>query len=434
MTPQSTFMIVASVREGQLDKLRTLLASMNKSNTQVDPNNTLVPFAQYSHLHVARFVILEANTADDIKEYGLAPYPWQPALAFLGDCDGDSNIFLAQLVARSEPGLKKIFAHCDDFSSHEINLLNWFKAHSHTPNANYINWIGRTVTQVHEEAILHKKLSAYLQKIVEDIGPGNARAIRQKLLSYIEFEKYEGRLVLTPVEPSSILWTISNLWHKLSIPLFLLLLLPLFLISAPFYAWYLRKLERSDPEIVIRPERQYIETLSLQEDHTITNQFNVLGEVKPGLFRLYTMKFALFLLNYASRHIYNRGFLTRVRTIHFARWVLMDNNRRVYFASNYDGSQESYMDDFINKVGWGLNLVFSNGVSYPQTKWLIKGGAGHEQKFKQTLRRHQLPSEVWYKAYPELTAYEISRNMLIRLGVEVRQANDKQIREWLALI
>ena len=32
------------------------------------------------------------------------------------------------------------------------------------------------------------------------------------------------------------------------------------------------------------------------------------------------------------------------------------------FMSNYDGSLESYMDDFINKVGWGLNLSFSHGV------------------------------------------------------------------------
>lgn len=92
------------------------------------------------------------------------------------------------------------------------------------------------------------------------------------------------------------------------------------------------------------------------------------------------------------------------------------------------------MDDFINKVGWGLNLVFSNGVSYPRTKWLIKGGAGHEQKFKYTLRRHQLPSQVWYKAYADLTAYELSRNSRIRQGVEIRQANDSQIREWLALL
>ncbi len=48
------------------------------------------------------------------------------------------------------------------------------------------------------------------------------------------------------------------------------------------------------------------------------------------------------------------------------------------------------MDDFINKVGWGLNLVFSNGVGYPRTQWLIKGGAKFEGKYKKTLRRNQL--------------------------------------------
>lgn len=92
------------------------------------------------------------------------------------------------------------------------------------------------------------------------------------------------------------------------------------------------------------------------------------------------------------------------------------------------------MDDFINKVGWGLNLVFSNGVAYPTTRWLVKDGAHQEQKFKQTLRRHQLTSEVWYKAYPDLTAYELSRNSLIRDGVENRQSSDSEIRQWLNLI
>ncbi len=140
------------------------------------------------------------------------------------------------------------------------------------------------------------------------------------------------------------------------------------------------------------------------------------------------------ILNYTARHIYNRGFLTRIRTIHFARWVLVDNNRRIFFASNYDGSHESYMDDFINKVAWGLNLVFSNGIGYPATRWLIKGGAEYEQKYKYTLRRHQLPSEVWYKAYPDMTAYDLSRNSRIRQGVEKRQCSDAEVREWLSLI
>jgi hypothetical protein len=142
----------------------------------------------------------------------------------------------------------------------------------------------------------------------------------------------------------------------------------------------------------------------------------------------------LLLLDYAARHVYNRGHLTRVKTIHFARWVLLDDARRVFFASNYDGSLEAYMDDFINKVAWGLNLVFSNGVGYPRTRWLIKDGATREQQFKNTLRRHQLPSQVWYKAYPGLTAFDLSRNSRIRLGVENRPSSDAEIRAWLGLL
>ena len=68
------------------------------------------------------------------------------------------------------------------------------------------------------------------------------------------------------------------------------------------------------------------------------------------------------------------------------------------------------MDDFINKVGWGLNLVFSNGVGWPRTDWLIKGGARREQLFKYYQRRHQVPTQVWYKAYPGLTLVDLERN------------------------
>jgi hypothetical protein len=434
MTPQSTFLISAVILADQLDALRTLLGAMNDSAGHADPKNSLVPFGQFDRLHVARFVILEAKTADEIREFGLLPYEWRPTLVFLGDCDGDGDSFLAELVARVAPGLKKIFSFCEGFSKENNQLLEWLKEHSITPKANYINWIGRTVRQVHEEATLHETLSSCLQEIIEDVGRDNIRALRQKLLSRVEMERHAGRLALSPSERTPTGWSIRNLLHKIGIPLVLLLLSPLLLVIAPFFAVRLRMLERSDPEIVIRPDRRTIQELSVQEDHYVSNQFNVFGDVKPGLFRLLTLKFLLIILNYSARHIYNRGFLTRIRTIHFARWVLMDNNRRIIFASNYDGSHESYMDDFINKVAWGLNLVFSNGVGYPSTKWLIKGGAEHEQKYKYTLRRHQLPSEVWYKAYPDMTAYDLSRNSRIRQGVENRQSSDVMVRDWLSLI
>ena len=434
MTPQSTFMIVAVVREAKLEQLRTLLQTMNRCIGQADPDNNLVPFGKFDRLHVSRFVIIEANTANEIIQHGVTPYPWSPSLAFLGDCDGDSNSFLAQLADLAGAGLTKIFSLCEAFDATQDGLLAWMQAHQLQPDANYINWIGRTVSQVHEEAALHRVLTQYLQKISAESGQKNCRDLRQKLLSHVEMEQHAGQLSLTPPAPTPVGWKTRNLLHKIGVPLTLLLLTPLFVLAAPFLALRLRMLERSDPEIDIRPERSHVHKLSLTEDRYATNQFNVFGEVKPGLFRLLTLKFLLLLLDYSARHVYKRGFLTRVRSIHFARWVLMDNNRRIFFASNYDGSLESYMDDFINKVGWGLNLVFSNGVGYPSTRWLIKGGAQHEEKFKNTLRRHQLASEVWYKAYPDITAYELSRNSRIRQGVENRQSSDAEIREWLGLI
>ncbi len=89
------------------------------------------------------------------------------------------------------------------------------------------------------------------------------------------------------------------------------------------------------------------------------------------------------------------------------------------------------MDDFINKVGWGLNLVFSNGVGYPRTHWLVRDGSKSEQQFKYTLRRHQLPTQVWYKAYPGLTAFDIARNTRIREGVRA-QVDDRRRNPHLA--
>ncbi|MCB1701833.1 MAG: hypothetical protein KDI14_13470, partial [Halioglobus sp.] len=193
-------------------------------------------------------------------------------------------------------------------------------------------------------------------------------------------------------------------------------------------------LEESDPENRQRAKPGHVQSLTVQEDIDVTNHFNVFGMVKPGRLRLFTIRAGLLLLDYSARHIYKRGYLTRIRTIHFARWVLLDNNRRVFFASNYDGSADSYMDDFINKVAWGLNLVFSNGVGYPHTRWLLKGGAENEENYKKTLRRNQLPSESWYKAYPGLTAVDMARNGYIREVLEKDNPGDRELDEWLSLL
>ena len=159
-----------------------------------------------------------------------------------------------------------------------------------------------------------------------------------------------------------------------------------------------------------------------------------LASLKPGWLRLAITVVALRAVGLSAIFLYNRGRLARVSTIHFARWVLLDGNRRVFFASNYDGSLESYMDDFINKVAFGLNLVFSNGIAYPPTDWLVNRGAWREQMFKHFLHRRQVKTDVWYKAYPGLTNADLARNARIRQGLEKSHLSDDDARRWLAEI
>jgi hypothetical protein len=218
------------------------------------------------------------------------------------------------------------------------------------------------------------------------------------------------------------------------LPLLVLVMLPLIIVVAPFYLVALRYREKTDPEVCPNADQKQSENLSRFEDHDVTNQFSAMGSLKPGLVRLLTTIGVLMTVDYGARHIVRQGRLGRIRTIHFARWVFVAGRERMVFFSNYDGSVESYMDDFINKTGFGLNAAFSNGIGYPRTNWLVLDGCTDERKYKEYLRHHTLPTQVWYKAYPGLTAIDLERNTRIRDGLRSSSMRDQEVREWLALL
>ncbi len=428
MTPQSNFMVAAPIAPDQEAGLRALLATMNSAPGVVDPNNALVPFARFERLHVARFVILHDETLSDLTQYGETfdnPPVW---LVFLGDCDGPADTMLAEFVTLAGAGLAKIFEHCKEFDR-SGDLLAWMQAHSATPAAQYVNWVGRTVQQIREEAALHAALSGRLRNAAAFAGQ-SALDIHRQLAASVRRDGPQ----LTPPASTSLAWLASKIGNMIGVPIALVALLPFFVVYAPFFIWELRRREKSDAVVAPRPTPEHVRELSLLEDHDVTNQFSAFGSVKPGWFRLSTLILIFWVLNFSTRQIYTRGRLARVGTIHFARWVFMDNHRRLLFASNYDGSLDSYMDDFINKVAYGLNLVFSNGVGYPRTKFLLSGGAKEEMTFKYYLRRHQVPTQVWYKAYPGLTTADLARNTQIREGLESQTMTEAEARRWLAMI
>jgi hypothetical protein len=432
MTPQDHFLVVAPVRAGQESPLRALLHSMNAEPGVADPGNLIVPFARFERLHFVRLMLLDDALQADLRIHGEEPRRLPTCLAFMGDCDGPAGTMLADLAERAGPGLSRIFGHCEGFTR-SADLLAWMRARTRPSAASFVNWVGRSVRQIGEESALQRALAARVPRRPL-AAPGDAERVRRELAAWIATEIGAGRLALTPEPPTPLGWRIEKLAHALAVPLVAIVALPFLIVAAPFLAWLLRRRETEDPEFCPRPLAADLETLQELEDRGITNQYTAIGAVKPGRFRRWLLTVLLVLTDYACKQIFTRGFLARVQTIHFAHWFFFDDKTRVVFVSNYDGSHQGYMDDFINKVGWGLNLLFSNGVGWPRTRWLVHGGSRIEQKFKYYQRRHQLPTQVWYKAYPGLALVELKRNHRIREGLEQATMSDAQALAWLRLL
>jgi hypothetical protein len=433
MTPQSSFMVLAPIVPSREVELRRLLDSMNDAPGRVNANNALIPFGQFDTLHYARLLILDDKTIEDVRVYGLPVRTYPLYLAFLGDVDGEEDAFLNELTRRASDGLRAIFSCCHGFAP-DTDLVAWMKLLRSPANTVYVNTRGRTVRQIREEAALRDAIVDHLASHASSLEGLPPREIHAKLSRFIEAEKSSGRLTLSDESPTPVGWWIGYMLHLIGMPLLALLASPLLIVIAPFYLFHLRRLEKTDPELYVTVDQAYFEKLALAEDHDVTNQYSALGSLKPGLVRLATLIGVLSVLNYATRHLVRPGRLGRIRTIHFARWVFIGGTERLAFFSNYDGSAESYMDDFINKAGFGLNVFSSNGIGYPRTNWLVLDGCADERKFKEFQRRHSLPTQVWYKAYPGLTAVDLERNARIRRGLESSTIGDQEAREWVTLL
>ncbi len=126
------------------------------------------------------------------------------------------------------------------------------------------------------------------------------------------------------------------------------------------------------------------------------------------------------------------GFLGNVGTVHFARWVHLPRTRNYAFLSNYDGSFESYLEDFVTKVNAGLNAAWSHCVGFPKVKNIFLEGTQDGDRFKRWARGSTRPTPFWYSAYPKLTVEVIRRNALIRDGL-VRARSASEAEAWFDL-
>lgn len=414
----------ADVKDGHHLPLQAALEQIG-----ADPGgNDVLPFGELTGVHFGRLVVLPPEPATD----GRPAYPAK--LVLLTDFDGDAESHVDELLAVAGDGLDEIFKHCDGYPGGRgrpsaIHREEWFRARIARTNTLYVNTTGRSVEQIQREAHLHDAIDAFLD--AGDWADASPRRIRAAVQDFVNSRHDLGWAMAPPPERTLGDW-IRGAPKLAATPLAIIASAPLWIPAAPLWVGTLLAKEVTDEtEDHLEPDPAHDLTLSALEDHTPQNQFTAAGFVKEGLFRNLTANALLRIIDYGTRYSFNRGQLTGVTTIHFARWVFMDDEKRLLFASNYDGSLESYMDDFIDKVAWGLNAVFSNGIGYPRTFLLTIRGATQEDDFKDYLRRHQVPTQVWFSAYPDLTCVNIENNARIRAGL-IGDVSDRECEEWLA--
>jgi hypothetical protein len=103
-----------------------------------------------------------------------------------------------------------------------------------------------------------------------------------------------------------------------------------------------------------------------------------------------------------------------IGTVHDMRFVFLDNDTKMLFATTYDGDWDAYIDDFATKIPDYLDIIDSAWEGWPGIR---------SPEAKDYLARYQVSAEGWYVAHPDLTVEEARR--LKRVGKALDEFLDK---------
>ena len=102
-----------------------------------------------------------------------------------------------------------------------------------------------------------------------------------------------------------------------------------------------------------------------------------------------------------------------VGSVHDMRFVFLDNDTRMLFATAYDGDWDAYIDDFATKIPDFLDIIDSAWDGWPGIR---------SPEAKDYLAKYQVTAEGWYVAN-DLTVAETRR--LARVGKALEEFLDK---------
>ncbi|MET9633197.1 hypothetical protein ABZX92_37640 [Lentzea sp. NPDC006480] len=90
----------------------------------------------------------------------------------------------------------------------------------------------------------------------------------------------------------------------------------------------------------------------------------------------------------------------QVGTLHNMRFVFLDNDTKLLFATAYDGEWDPYIDDFATKIPEFMDYLFSNVEGWPGIT---------SPAVKDFITQFQIPAEAWFVSHPNVTVAEVNR-------------------------
>jgi hypothetical protein len=430
--------ILKKIVPGRLGPLKALLQSIGDD---ID-GNAHVPFARLTSAHFMSWFIVEGGASG-------------PLLFLELNVDGPIEPFLNDLVAKAGAGIDSIYGHCTGYpptgSSSPGHVVRYLLEDNIGYDCYYIGWRGLTVDRILRERDLRARLETFLDQTGDStLASMQPSAVRAMIQKYVANDPTLAWAKTFPPRPFLVRFRDQVLMAlKLAAVLVVLILIVLgvfvwhhhgpwpvviavaavLAIAAGLIA-LLRWHERTDSVSTAVPDHSQVQDVVNQENRIVQNHFASVADVKPGLFRWLLLKSVLKLIHLVAAISANQGSLSGITSIHFARWVVIDGGRRLLFLSNYDGSWENYLDDFIDLASIGLTAIWSNTVGFPRSYFLVYGGAQDELLFKTLVRQSQKPSLVWFSAYPDLSIQNIETNATIREGL-FGPMDDDATRAWL---
>ena len=181
------------------------------------------------------------------------------------------------------------------------------------------------------------------------------------------------------------------------------------------------------------PTQEALRRIEDSEDQIAKNTVTLVFPTKPSWVRRLLINEVLRQAEQGCRHLWTNGRLIQIRTIHYARILLTPSRRTMLFISDYDGSLDRYLDDFLGVGKRAVVPISSNVHGCPPTKWLGTPAdiSTFRPRWRSLIRKHQVPESFWFNAYPDLSTSQVRNHHEVRQGLFDEELSEEDAAKWL---